>query len=40
MPVASSPTDGAVRAAGHARLEAALARARARMSDPADPAER
>jgi hypothetical protein len=40
MPVASSPTDGAVRAAGHARLEAALARARARLSDPADPAER
>jgi hypothetical protein len=39
-PVASSPTDGAVRAAGHARLEAALARARARLNDAPDPAER
>jgi hypothetical protein len=39
-PVASSPTDGAVRAAGHARLEAALARARARLNDAPDRAER
>ena len=38
-PVASTPTDGAVRAAGHARLEAALARARARLNDAPDPAE-
>jgi hypothetical protein len=39
-PVASRPTDGAVRAAGHARLEAALARARARLNDAPDTAER
>ena len=40
MPVASSPTDGAVRTAGRARLEAALERARARLSDDEEPADR
>jgi hypothetical protein len=40
VPVASRSTDGAVRAAGHARLEAALARARARLNDGPDPGER
>ena len=39
LPVPSTPNDGAVRAAGHARLEAALARARARLNDEAEPAE-
>jgi hypothetical protein len=39
LPEPSTPNDGAVRAAGHARLEAALARARARLDDEAEPAE-
>jgi hypothetical protein len=40
MPVAARPADGAVRAAGRARLEAALERARARLADERDAAER